>query len=166
VQRLAQHVAADGVTTASLSHEYWIEMHYVGQASAFAVKIPAADVDTATLRKLFLAQYEERYGHASESRAIAIDGARVVATAKGRRPDYARLDRGNGETKLAQKRRSVWFGGERTDCPVFERSSLKADFSAEGPAIIEEDGSTTVVPPGWAVTVDSLRSLRLNAFKR
>ena len=35
--------------------------------------------------------------------------------------------------------------------PVYQRHRLWADFAAEGPAIIEEAESTTVVPPGWSV---------------
>ncbi len=46
--------------------------------------------------------------------------------------------------------REVFFAttGERMATPIYEREKLPAAFAAEGPAIIEEFGSTTVIGPG------------------
>jgi N-methylhydantoinase A len=51
-------------------------------------------------------------------------------------------------------RRDVYFDGQFRDTPVFTRDALPAGFTREGPAIIEEFGSTTVVFPGQKLTVD------------
>ena len=40
------------------------------------------------------------------------------------------------------------------DTPVFERATLGAGFKLDGPAVIEEFGSTTVVFPGQHLRVD------------
>ena len=47
--------------------------------------------------------------------------------------------------------------------PVYQRHLLAADFSALGPAIIEEAESTTVVRPGWSVAVGTGGCLLLRA---
>ena len=39
------------------------------------------------------------------------------------------------------------------NCPVYDRNLMETDFSLVGPAIIEEDGGTSVIPPGWKVVV-------------
>ena len=49
--------------------------------------------------------------------------------------------------------RKVWFGGWQ-DTAVFHRRDLPAGFVFNGPAIVEEDGGTTIVPPGWTVRTD------------
>ena len=51
--------------------------------------------------------------------------------------------------------------------PVYQRRLLRADFSAAGPAIIEEAESTTVVPPHWsaAMAADGCLLLRFTATK-
>ncbi len=41
------------------------------------------------------------------------------------------------------------------DCPVFERSDLREGQATQGPAIIEQKDSPTVVPPNWTATTDA-----------
>jgi N-methylhydantoinase A len=50
--------------------------------------------------------------------------------------------------------RPVYFDGGFRDTPILERPSLDAGFTFEGPAIVEEFGSTTVILPGQHLTVD------------
>ena len=40
--------------------------------------------------------------------------------------------------------------------PVFERRSLVAGQSFDGPAIVEERETTIVIPPGWRASVDQV----------
>jgi len=51
--------------------------------------------------------------------------------------------------------------GARSGFQVFRREDLPAGFATEGPAIIEEYGSTTVVEEGFTVEVDHLANLLL-----
>ena len=53
-----------------------------------------------------------------------------------------------------QSRRRVFFAGTFVDTPVHARSALPAGARVDGPAVIEEFGSTTVVFPGQTLTVD------------
>ena len=54
----------------------------------------------------------------------------------------------------------MWFGGAPHDCPVWERDDLLTGAVLTGPAIVEEFGATTVVPPGWRGAVDAQGNLR------
>jgi N-methylhydantoinase A len=58
-------------------------------------------------------------------------------------------------------RRSAYFPecGGWTDTDVFRREDLRASARVDGPAIIEERESTTVLPPGLAGTVDGFGNL-------
>jgi len=47
---------------------------------------------------------------------------------------------------------------------VYRRDDLPAGFRAEGPAIVEEYGSTTVVEPGFILEVDRLANLVLRTL--
>jgi N-methylhydantoinase A len=58
------------------------------------------------------------------------------------------------------ERRPVWFGGRAHDCPVWDRERLPARAALQGPAIVEEFGATTVVPPGWRGALDEHGNLR------
>jgi N-methylhydantoinase A/oxoprolinase/acetone carboxylase beta subunit len=46
---------------------------------------------------------------------------------------------------------------------VWDRATLGFDARIAGPAIVEEFGSTTVVPPGWHGTCDQFGNLILTA---
>jgi N-methylhydantoinase A len=50
--------------------------------------------------------------------------------------------------------RPVWFDGARHDTPIYRRERLAAGVRFDGPAIVEQLDSTTVVEPGDRVEVD------------
>ena len=62
----------------------------------------------------------------------------------------------------AASKRGVYFGRRHgwTDVPVIDRSDLEAT-AREGPLIIEEYDSTSVVPPGWRASVDQWKNIHL-----
>ena len=45
------------------------------------------------------------------------------------------------------------------DCPLYDRDKLLFEDGFQGPAIIEQMDTTTVVPPGASVKVDRFGSL-------
>jgi N-methylhydantoinase A len=53
----------------------------------------------------------------------------------------------------ALKGRRTAFFGSPLDTPVYAREALAAGARLDGPAIVEERESTTVVPPGARVDV-------------
>ena len=61
--------------------------------------------------------------------------------------------------------RSVYFAetGGRKDCPIYDRYALQSGNEIQGPAIMEEVDSTTVVHPGYRVDVDRYGNLFLQS---
>lgn len=152
----------DGFTADEIAFEASVDMRFAGQAALFRVPTPDEFDGPAALRQLFLAQYEERYGHANATRAVEIEAVRVVALgilAKPRWQDVIRFS--SGEESPLRGHRAVVFEGTSHRTAIFERDALRPEAAAEGPAIIEEDGATTVVPPGWRFRVDAVGNLHL-----
>ena len=56
---------------------------------------------------------------------------------------------------------SCWMDGAMHAVPVWKRAALAAGFRATGPLVVIDDLATTVVEPGWALTVDPDGTLRL-----
>jgi N-methylhydantoinase A len=54
----------------------------------------------------------------------------------------------------AKGNRAVYFGNAFRETPLFDRATLPSGARIDGPAIVEEFGSTTVVFPGQYVEVD------------
>ena len=53
----------------------------------------------------------------------------------------------------------MFFGEGFVDTPVYARAKLTSGQKIAGPAIIEEDESTLVVPPAFDLSVDAALNL-------
>ncbi len=132
-----------------------VDMRYRGQA--FELTVPLANgIRVDTLQCDFEQLYETRYGFRPEGRAVEIVAVRIAARGRVPRVSFARVAKQSGDVVSARKgERPVFFYDQWHDaCPVFERGRLGAGAEIEGPAIVEEYGSTTVLPPGWCAEVD------------
>jgi N-methylhydantoinase A len=58
------------------------------------------------------------------------------------------------DSKPPRDSRPVYFAGSHHDTPVYDRSQLPSGLGFDGPAVIEEFGSTTVIFPGQRVDID------------
>jgi N-methylhydantoinase A len=68
------------------------------------------------------------------------------------RPRIPKLQR--SVKAAAHSSRRVYFSGAFRDTPIYQRDELAAGAELTGPAVIEEFGSTTVVFPEQALSVD------------
>jgi N-methylhydantoinase A len=142
-----------------------LDLRYRGQAFELNVAVgedgaPLAPLDALTAS--FHRQHAAAYGHADETATIELVNARLVAYGVVPRPaaePYRSGTRTMDEALL--ERRPVWFAGVRQECPVWERERLPERAAIAGPAIVEEFGATTVVPPGWRGSLDEHGNLRL-----
>jgi N-methylhydantoinase A len=141
--------------------ERTIEMRYLGQRHN--IKVPALDVaDPAAIRRSFENSYHRRYGHADAKNSAELQALHLSALARRKRPDLSRLPQiGTGPS--APTKRLVHFGKGIgfVETTVFRRHALEPGFSAQGPAVIEEYGSTTLVAPADRFTVGGLREIRI-----
>jgi len=69
------------------------------------------------------------------------------------RPSIPKLDI-DADATLKRGSRSVFFAGAFRETLIYQRASLPAGFRLDGPAVVEEFGSTTVVFPGQRLEVD------------
>jgi len=74
------------------------------------------------------------------------------------------LPRPRADGSVADARRTerpVYFEGAFVISPVYDRERLARGMRLSGPAIVEEMGATTVVPPMWSATVGAWGELIL-----
>lgn len=149
------------------SHEVvtQVDMKYEGQVSELTVYLPPGTVTPENLKKLsdsFEEEHERTYGYRTDA-PFQLVNLRVIArglSEESRIPDSLDIpSTANG----GQSNRSVYFGPGHgfMDAPVISRGSL-AGKTMSGPLIIEEYDSTTVVPPGWKVSIDQWRDVVLD----
>jgi N-methylhydantoinase A len=147
---------------AEIRFERMIEMRYVGQRHNVKVAV-AADADIAAMRAAFDEDYRRRYGHADSKLPAEVQALHVSAFARLERPDISRLPRHSGGGR-APSVRKIAFGRRYglVDATVYDRYALEIGFTAEGPAVLEEYGSTTVIWPGDRFTIGNLQEIRID----
>lgn len=129
-----------------------INMRYFGQNYEHEVEIAGGEIDEAGLADAFArfdALHAERYGYTIDGEVIELVSFKV--TAVGRRPAVD-LSQAESATGFERTMRPVYVRGHGfVDATVVHRSALAPGEVVEGPAVIEEDGSTTFVEPGMTV---------------
>lgn len=158
-----QALAADGYEGDTVVMQWAADLRYAGQSHELTVALPDRLDGTLSLAELaqrFGEEHERTYGHRAENDPVELVNLRL--TAVGMRNNAiipARLmaatsshDHGHISPEAS---RPVYFGKEWgwVDTPVYGREHL-AGLILDGPVIIEEYDSTTVVPPDAEVTVD------------
>jgi N-methylhydantoinase A len=106
----------------------------------------------AKLRGDFEGEHQRRYGFDLQAN-VEIATLRVVG--RGRNPEVELRIAAGGSAEVAIDRHErVHFDGDWHDTPIYERSGLAAGHTLPGPAIVEQEDTTTVIEPGWTGTVD------------
>ena len=131
-------------------------MRYRGQSYEVAVPVPnlRGPDDVADLTQRFHDAHQRRYGHMAQAEAVEIVNFQVTAVGLIPKPAMKSFAR---TTAFAQPHatRRAWFDAENArEVPVFRRGALQPGMRIEGPAIIEEQTSTTVLYPGQRAEVD------------
>ena len=123
---------------------------------AFELTIDA-DVAVDGLLERFHLEHERRYGYAMREEPVELVALRVVATVPVEKP---KLTAGAGREE-AEGARSVHVGGSWQEVSVHRRSRMGAGTVVHGPAVVELEGATCLVEPGWHGRVDAVGTLVL-----
>jgi N-methylhydantoinase A len=151
---------AEGIAPDDIATQRALGMRYVGQSWELAVRLPEAVESMEALEALFRAAHERRYGWSHEG-AVEIVTFRVTAIGRVPKPAMPALDGGASVADARVETRDVHFDGDWLPVPVYDRARLPAGGQLDGPALIEEMGAVTVVPPGWRGAVGALAELTL-----
>ncbi len=164
-ERGAQVLSREGVPTERMAFVRWVEARYEGQSYELAVELPAAPTEVGRdgLRELFHARHERAYGYSMPDQEVEVVSARVTAIGIMPKPEQRGPPEGTGIPEEALKEiRTVFFAEKGwAEASVYDRSLLPTGVVVEGPAVIEQYDSTTLVPPGWSAEVDPRGNLRL-----
>jgi len=127
-------------------------MRYLGQSWELHVELPASVQSVEFMRAAFIDVHDRRFGHRGTGGVEAVT-FRLTARGVMDKPEPPPWPSGGVLGDAALGARPVWFDGGWVDTPVYERSRLPAAARLPGPVVIDESGSTTIVPPGWSARV-------------
>lgn len=139
------------------------DMRHVGQGFEISVPVPNGTLDasaSAGLRESFFAAYQRLFERTVREVPIEALNWRLAASAPV--PNIALNFGGQpvGSGRALKGQRDVYFAETGfAPCKVYDRYALKPGDELEGPAVVEERESTTVVGPGAKAKVDRFHNL-------
>ena len=142
------------------------QMRYAGQFHELEIPLPGelkSPEDVQAVLNTFHARHKELYTFDLPQRAIEFRTFSLRATVIRKRDlRIVPLARGHEDAGAALKRmRRCLFGKEWIDTPCYDGARLPAGNVVPGPAIIEEEATTVVIPEKFVCTVDKSGSYLL-----
>ncbi len=161
-QQARDQLAEDGVRAEQILVQRVADCRYLGQGYELRVDVESGAIDQDWVEKVrrdFHDIHEREYSRRFEDSDIEIPNVRVRGIGLMPQLQVPEVDRGDASPDEALRyERDAWFrvGGSLEQVPTrfYDRAALKAGSSLEGPAIVNQYDSTTVVPPGLTARVD------------
>ena len=161
----------DKADTKLISFEAFTDLRYVGQGYELKVPLNSDMLKPEHLEEVwdaFHKQHKQEYGHNFTSADIEMVSVKLKAHIKKENP-YEELsfessfDEYSGRSDLTMKEVEFSVEGkpQRFDTEIIRRNNLAGGIQKMGPNVVYQQDSTTVVPPGWTMSVDDDLSLRL-----
>ncbi len=146
----ARLMAEEKIGSMQTAIQYSADVWYIGQSYHLEVPLDVEAPDPlGRLYRDFLALHDRIYGHATEQPA-AIVNLRSVHRAGG--SDH--LDEGayrplEGDARKQPRPIRVAGVVAPVQAAIYHRAGMPAGLTFAGPAIVEQDDTTTLVEPGW-----------------
>jgi N-methylhydantoinase A len=169
-------LADGGVDPSAISVTRSADMRYVGQGHEISVSMPLTGFTAPSfqeeMRVRFNDAYRKTFGRHLED--MSIEALNWRSTVAGPKPDVSiKLYReisgmsqrsGASVAQAVKSKRPVYFEEVKTyvETDVYDRFRLHPGMAVNGPAIIEENNSTTVLGPSGSAEIDDYHSLILH----
>jgi 5-oxoprolinase (ATP-hydrolysing)/N-methylhydantoinase A len=152
-------VAEAGIASDAIEIHRQVELRLAGQVHNLRVPVPDGAVGAETVPHIanaFAQEYRRLYEREPSTDDIEVISWRVTALGPDPKLKLGSLARPETACDALKGKRPVWFPeiSEFIETPVYDRYALGQGQEIRGPAIIEEDESTTVIPPGDRVELD------------
>ena len=163
----AAWLAEAGVPSEGMAFEHAADMRYIGQEHAVTIALDI-DADAETLirdaKDAFNAAHLQRYGHNAPKEPVELVTVRVSIIGLLNKPNPKQIAQGvqTPPPEALLGRRDVSF--ERNapvSATIYDRTKLLIGNTITGPAVIQEGGSATCIPPGAALRVGDFGHLFL-----
>jgi len=157
-------VSAQGFGPDRISIEREVDVRFRHQAHELSVPLAGISEDGEMVDRVarrFRDLYGRLYGVRPDD-PVELVNYRVRVVGEVDKPDWS-ADRRRIDPPPRAGDRPAFFteGGGYLTTSVYRRDALGWGHSVDGPAIIEDESSCAVVPPGWAAEVDQWASLRI-----
>jgi N-methylhydantoinase A len=134
------------------------DMRYLGQSYEIETPLNPEALKPSAIAAAFHREHERIYGHADGAALVQLVNLRLVVSGATPKPRIRELEPSTAPAEPV-KTVAAFFDGTEYQVPVYARADLRAGHCTAAPAIVGQDDTTTVVPPGFAIAVDRFGNL-------
>ena len=158
-------VSSAGAEEAEVTRRFSVMMRYVGQGYEIEVPVSLEMIerqDREALSAGFSECYSNRYGRSEDMPAELLSWRLAVTGQRSTLGDtLGQRSVAGVAAPVSKTTRPVWFDAGFVETPVYKRADFGTGSRITGPAIIEENESTLVLPAGFQLSVDAALNLIL-----
>ena len=155
----------EGIPGDDRSVTYTADMRYHRQGYEIPVAIDPEEVKGGleALEERFNVLHEQLYGFRMPGTACEIVNLRAIGSGAVSKPELPVGTPGGADASGAvSEEHEIVFKGERLPTKIYDRAKLTTGNRFDGPAIVTEFDSTTVVLPGYAAEIDANLNILIN----
>lgn len=159
-----ERLQRDGVAEKDMTYERFVDMRYEGQWRSLSVSLPTEITSMQDAISHFHAEYEKAHNFRREDSPVEIYRLTVKATGITPKASLPYTDPDRQAAATPKGTRDVRFDEhpEPLETPLYDRDDLVSGVEIQGPAIIDQIDSTTLVPPQATAYVDGWQNIRIN----
>ncbi len=152
--RAIEEFGLDGTDANTLRFERSVDLRYVGQG--YELEVPMQPDFEATFHEL----HEQRYGYSDPERPTEVVNVRLRVVAPTQKPTLESQPLTESDLGVAVLGdHEMVFDREPHRARLIDRDQLQPGSSFDGPALVVEYSTTTVVPPDASCRIDRYRNL-------
>lgn len=158
----------EGIPAEKIALTYSMDMRYIGQFSEVEVAFEMdgkGSIGPEKMKKIadtFHQRHDTLYGYSMPGAGLEIINLRVSARGITDKPKLKKFPyKGKDPSPALKGKRQAFFKGNFVDTPVYDVERLENGNMIEGPALLEQATTTTVVPPGWNIVCDEYGNFEL-----
>jgi N-methylhydantoinase A len=145
---------------------YGLDMRYLGQGHSLTIPLSSKLVtveDRDKIKETFDEMYLRAYLHNAPKEPKEVVSVRLTVFGLVAKANLREIKSGSEKPDLdsVKEQRKVYLSDGYELCTVYDRRRLFAHNQIEGPALVEEETSTTLIWPGQVATVDEYGHLRI-----
>lgn len=153
----------EGVADENALLQRQISMRYLGQWRSLSVAMGSGPGALKQAITTFHEQYEREFAFRQDGAPVEIYQLHLAAIGKTPKPSFRPHARTSSAPGTPIDTHPVYFGSDGwLDTPVYDRDSIPAGARFQGPAIINQLDSTTVVPPHTRAEIDEWLNIRIH----
>mgnify|MGYP000554329361 CR=1 FL=1 len=158
-------LTGEGVDDDQIRIDHTVKMRYTGQWRSLEVPCSRPIADMEDIRAGFHREHEQTYAYSDENQQVEIYGLHVTGRGLVEKPAFPEIDAGDAADARTGSRDAYFVeAGDFVETAIYDRASLGAGATFEGPAIVEQMDSTVVLPPSATAEVDSTGNIIITVY--